>query len=143
MRDLLQISQMAVKQSRTNGQEVRVAWVVDLNDAPRILTSANLAATDFDNLLGSNYGKRHESSQFGILLDGVFVVFLNVIGEVVDGDPIVLDVLHDQLLGLGELSRCKRVRATNDGDDIHTGSEALHELDVQLTETTHVLDERL
>lgn len=118
-----------------------MAWVVDLNDAPGILTSANLAATDFDNLLGSNYGKRHESSQFGILLDGVLVILLNVVGEVVYGDSIVLDVLHDQLLGLGKLSRCKRVCATNDGDDVHTGCEALHELNVQLTETRHVLDE--
>jgi hypothetical protein len=33
--------------------------------------------------------------QFAVVNDGLLIVFLNIIGEVVDGDIIVLDIFHD------------------------------------------------
>lgn len=47
----------------------------------------------------------------------------------------MLDVLHDQLLRLGELGGGEGVGATDNGNDVDAGREALHQLDVQLAET--------
>ena len=38
--------------------------------------------------------------QFAVILDSVFVVFFNIVREVVDGDVIVVDVLHDLQKGV-------------------------------------------
>lgn len=86
---------MAVQQGGSNGKEVRVARVVNLDNTPGVLTGAHLAATNLDSLLGADNGKRHEASQFGVLLDRILVILLNIVREVVDGDAVVLDVLHD------------------------------------------------
>ncbi|KAI6760799.1 hypothetical protein HG530_009659 [Fusarium avenaceum] len=96
--DFLQISQVAVEQRRSNSEKIGVTRVVDLDDTPGVVTSADLAATNLDNILRSNNGERHETTELGVLLDGIFVVLLDVVGEVVDRDAVVLDILHDQLL---------------------------------------------
>ena len=70
-----------------------MAWVIDLDNTPRVLSSADLAATNLDNVLGADDGEGHETSELSILLDGV------------DGDSVVFDILHNQLLGLSQLLR--------------------------------------
>jgi hypothetical protein len=135
MDDLLEISQMAVKKGGTDGQEVRVTWVIDLNNTPWVLARANLAASDLNDVLGTNNGEWHESSQLSVLLDGILIVLLDVVGEVVDGDAVVLDILHNKLLGLGELGGSQGVGATDDGDNVDTRGEALHQLDVEFSQT--------
>jgi hypothetical protein len=133
--DLLQISKMAVQQRRADGKEVGMAGVIDLDDTPGVLASADLAAADLDDVLGADDREGHQSPELCVLLDGVLVIFLNVVGEVVDGDPVVLDILHDQLLGLGELVRGQGIGTTNDGDDVDARSQALHQLNVELAKT--------
>ena len=135
MRDLLQIRKMAVQKSGPDGQEVRVTRVVDLHDTPWVLAGANLTAPDLDNVLRPDNGKGHEAPQLSVLLDGVLVVLLDIVGKVVDRDSVVLDVLHDQLLRLRKLGRGQGISPSDDRDDVDTGCEALHELDVQLAET--------
>lgn len=141
---------MAVKESRSNGQEIGVARVVDLDNTPRVLASAGLAAANLDDILRANNGKGHEASQLGILLNRILVVLFDIIREVVNGDPVVLNVLHNQLLGLGKLGGGQRVGAPDDGNDVDARSEALHELNVKFSQTAelgvsnneHVLVER-
>jgi hypothetical protein len=96
--DFLEISQVAVKQSRANREEVGMARVVNLNDAPRVLTRAYPAATDLDNILRAYNSERHEATELGVLLDGVLIILLNIVREVIDRDPVVLNVLHHKLL---------------------------------------------
>jgi hypothetical protein len=103
MGDFLQVGKMAVEKGRSNGEEVGVTRVVNLDNTPGVLTSADLAAANLDNVLGSNNGEGHETSELGVLLNGVLIILLNVIGEVVNRNAVVLNILHDQLLGLGEL----------------------------------------
>lgn len=135
MGDLLQVGQMTVEQGGANGQEVRVARVVDLDNSPRVLASANLATANLDSLLRTYNSEWHQTPKLGVLFHSILVVLLNIIREVVNGDAVVLDVLHDQLLGLGELGGSEGVGTANDGDDVDTRSKALHQLDVQLAET--------
>ena len=134
MSNFLQIGKMAVEEGGADGEEIGVARVVNLDDTPRVLTCAHVAAADLDNILGSHYSKGHEVAQLGIFLDGILVILLNVVRKVVNGDSVVLNVFHDQLLGLCEFGRSERVSATNDGDDIDAWGQALHELDVKLPE---------
>jgi hypothetical protein len=115
-----------------------VARVVDLDDAPWVLAGSYAAAVDLDDVLGSYYGKGHESTELGVLFDCVLVILLNVVREVVDRDAVVLDILHNKLLRLGQLGGCERIGLANDRDNIDTGREALHELDVELAETMNV-----
>lgn len=126
---------MAVQQGGADGEEVRVARVVDLDDTPGVLAGAHLAASDLDNIFGTNNGERHQASELGVLLDCVLIILLDVVGKVVHGDAVVLDVLHHQLLGLGQLGGGERVGPADNGDDVRAGGEALHQLNVELTET--------
>lgn len=126
---------MAVQQGGSNGEEVGVARVINLHNAPWVLSGADLATTDLNSVLGTNYGEGHQTPELGILLDRILVVLFDIIREVVDGDAVVLDILHDQLLRLGELGGGQGVGATDDGNDVDAGSQALHQLDIQLAET--------
>lgn len=127
---------MAVQQGGSDGQEIGVAGVVNLDDTPGVLASTDRAATNLDGLLRADNSEGHQTAELGVFLDRILVVLLDIVREVVDGDAVVLNVLHHQLLGLSELGRRQGVGATDHGDDVDTGSESLHELDIQLAETT-------
>lgn len=134
--DFLEISKMAVEERRSDSEEVRVAGVVNLDNTPGVLTSANLSTTNLNNLLGTNNCEWHKSSELGVLLNGVLVILLDVVREVVNGNAVVLNILHNELLRLSELTGSERVGAANNGDNVDAGSKALHELDVEFSETT-------
>lgn len=142
MGDLLQVGKMAVQQCRSNGEEVRVARVVNLHNTPWVLTGADCAATNLNSILRSDNSEWHEASKLGVLLDRVLVVLFDIVREVVDRDAVVLDVLHDQLLRLSQLAGGQGVRATDDGNDVDTRRQTLHQLDIQLAETRHAVSER-
>lgn len=131
---------MAVEEGGPDGEEVGVAGIVDLNDAPGVLPRADPATANLDDVLRTDNGERHKTPQFSILLNSVLIILFNVVGEVVHGDPVMLDVLHDKLLGLGQLGGGEGVSATNNRDDIDPRSEPLHELDVQFAKACITLD---
>lgn len=135
MGDLLQICQVAVKQSAADGEEVRVSRVLDLHKTPRVLSRSDLLTTDLQDILGTDNGERHQSPQLRVLFHSVLVVLFNVVREVVDGDAVVLNVLHHQLLRLGQLSRGEGIGLSNDGDNVDAGREALHQFDIQFAQT--------
>lgn len=135
MGDFLEVSKMAVEEGGSNGQEIRVTRVVNLDHSPGVLTRADLASTDLDNFLGSDNGEGHQPSELGVLLNRILVILFNVVREVVNRDTVVFDILHDKLLGLCKLGRSKRVGTADDGNNIDARRQALHELDIQLAET--------
>lgn len=135
MGDLLQVGQMAVQEGGSNGEKVGVARIINLHNAPWVLARADFATTNLNSVLGANNSKRHQTPEFSVFLDSVLVVLFDIIREVVDRDAVVLDILHDQLLRLGELGGGQGVGATDDGNDVDAGSQALHQLDIQLAET--------
>lgn len=132
--DLLQVSQVAVEQGAADGQKVRVPGVLDLDDTPRVLPGAHFPVVDLHEVFRAHNGKGHQSAQLGVFLHRVLIILLNVVGEVVDGDAVVLDVLHDQLLRLGQFGRCERVGLSDDGDDVDTRGQALHQFDVEFAQ---------
>jgi len=112
-----------------------MAWVVDLNDSPGVLSRADSSAVNLEDVFRANNGEGHQATELGVLLDCVLIVLLDVVREVVHGDTVVLDVLHDKLLGLGKLSWCKGIGLADDRDDVAARGEALHQLNVKLAET--------
>lgn len=126
---------MAVQQSGSNSKEVGVTRVINLHHTPWILAGADLAAANLHNIFRTNNSEGHQSTKLGVLLHSILIILLNIVGEVVHGNAVVLNVLHYELLRFSEFGRCQGVRTTNHGDDIDAGSKALHQLDVQFTET--------
>lgn len=139
MGDFLQIGKMAVEKSGSNGEEIGVTRVVDLNNTPGILTSSDFATSNLDDLLRANDSKRHEASELSVLLNGILVVLLNIVREVVDRDSVVLDILHDELLRLSEFGGGERIGAANDGNNVNTRSKALHQFDIEFTKTVQTV----
>lgn len=133
--DLLQIGQVAVQESTADSQKIGVSWVVDLNHSPWVLASSDLTSSNLNGLLGTNNRKGHQSTELGVLLNGILIILFDIVWEVVDWNAVVLDILHDKLLGLCKLSWGEGVGLSDDWNDIATWGEALHELDVEFAES--------
>lgn len=131
MRNFLQVCKMTVQERTSDGQEVGMSRIINLDHTPRILSGAHTAAANLDDFFSANNGEGHETAKFGVFFDGVLVIFFDVVGEVVNGNAVVFDVFHDELLGFGELGGSEGVGLADDGDDIDTGREAFHEFDVE------------
>ena len=71
-------------------------------------------------------------TELAVVLNRLLVILLDVVGEVVHRDVVVLDVLHNALLEATELTGGKRVGLADDRDDINAGGKAAHKLDVHL-----------
>lgn len=132
--DLLEVGKMCVEQCGSETSKVRVLGVVNLNDTPRVLAGTDRLAVDYDVFLGTDNGERHETAKLGVVGNGIFVVLLDVIGEVVDRDAVVLNVLHDSLLELLSFGESHRVGLANDGNDVDTWRKTSHELDIDLAQ---------
>ena len=130
----LELSQMSVEKCAPQAAEVGVLGVVDLDDAPRIDACTDELAVNFNLVLGTDNGKRHEGTELAVIGDGVFVVLLDVVREVVNRNIVVLDILHDALLEALQLLGCQRVGLANDGDDVDTWREATHEFNIDLAQ---------
>lgn len=111
-----------------------MSWVLDFNNAPWILSCAHTASIDIQYVFRANDGKRHQTTKFGILFHGILIVLLDVVGKVVDGDSVVLNIFHNQLLRLGQLGRGQRISLADDRNDIDAGREAFHKLDIEFSE---------
>lgn len=118
-----------------DGQEVRVTGVVYLNNAPGVLSGSNTTSTELKHILRADNRKWHQASELGILFDSVFVIFFNVVGEIVDRDAVVLNIFHDQFLGLGQFCGGQGIRLANDWDHIDTWRQSLHQFNVKFSET--------
>lgn len=85
--------------------------VVDFSDTPGVDSCTDRLPVNLNLLLGPNNGKRKKGlervkryrnysqkityTEFTVVLDGFFVILLDIIRKVVHGDVIVFNVLHD------------------------------------------------
>lgn len=123
--------------------------VVHLDNAPGISPSPDWLAVDHDLLLRADNSERKQCSKFRVVVDSILIVLAYIVGEVVDGNAVVLDVLHDlaesdsssrevswtyPLFERSELGRGQGVRLSNDGDNIDSRRKPTHELDIQFSQ---------
>ena len=83
------------EQCETQLGKVAVLSVVDLNNAPWVLSTTNLTTVHDDLLLATDERKGKQGSQLAVLLNGLLIILLGVVREVVDWNVVVFDVLHD------------------------------------------------
>jgi hypothetical protein len=76
--------------------------IIHLHDPPWEHSSTNLLPFDFNDIFRPDNGKGHQAAEFVVLLDSVFVIFFDVVGEVVDWDLIVIYIFHDEFFGGAE-----------------------------------------
>ena len=112
-----------------------MSGVLDLNNTPWILPSPHAAPINFKHVFRANNREGHQPTELSILLHSILIVFLDVVWEIVDGYSVVLNVFHDQLLRLSQLGGRQRISLADNWDDVDTGRQALHELDVKFSET--------
>lgn len=114
--DLLQIRQVGVQQSRPEPSEIRMLGVVDLDYSPWVTATSDLLTVGIDDLFRADDGEWEEGlrykwsahchsrpgqlrkasyPKFTVVLNRVLIILLNVVGEVVDGNLVVFDILHD------------------------------------------------
>jgi hypothetical protein len=85
-----------------------------LNDPPRVSSDPHRLPVNLDLLFRSYDCEGQQGSQLLVLGNGFVVVLLGIIGEVVDGDLVMVDVLHDPLLELDEFRGGEGVGAADD-----------------------------
>lgn len=134
MGDLLQICEMAVKQSASDSQEVGVSGILNLHNTPGILPGPHFPSINLNEIFRADNREWHKPTQLSVLFDCVFIILLNIVGEIVHRDAIVLNILHDELLGLGEFGRGEGIGFSDNGDDIDTRRKTFHQFDIQLAQ---------
>ena len=72
--------------------------VVHVDDSPRVSPTPDWFTIDHDFLFASNNSEREHGPEFRVFGDCFFVVFFDVVGEVVHGDIVVLNVFVDLTL---------------------------------------------
>lgn len=86
---------MRVQQRTSKASKVRVSRVVHFDDSPWVRSCSNGLPIHDNLFLGANDGKRHQTPQFAVVCNRLLVVLFNVVGKVVDGDAVILNVLHN------------------------------------------------
>lgn len=102
------------KQSTPQSAEVRVLRIVNLNDAPWVYSGTDGLSVYLNLLFRADNGERHHTlenpgcqllvstalrdrtyPQFAVVLNRFLIILLDVVGEVVDGNIVVVDILHN------------------------------------------------
>lgn len=82
------------KESTSQTGKVRVVRVVHFDDTPRVSPSSHRLAVNQNLLLGTDNRKWKKGTEGRVVSNSLLVIFFGVIGEVVDGNTIVLDIFH-------------------------------------------------
>ena len=129
--------------------EIAVVLVLNLGNTPRVLSSLdNPAISALNILLGTDNSEWHSSHETAGMLGSSLVILLD--RWLVDLDVLSLDDRDDlcpllagvhgkvtcinpthSLLELSKVSRAQGIGLGDDGDQVHTGTESLHDLDVE------------
>jgi len=110
--------------------EIAVIFVLDFGHAPGILSTLDDTTVGrLDVLLTADDSERHGGHEGASVLRRRFIVILD--GWLINLDALCLDDILDPMLKPGQIGRGERVRLGDDGNQVHPGAEALHDLDVE------------
>lgn len=125
-----EIKHVGSDQDRSQVLEVAVVLVLDFRDTPRVLSALHDATVGrLDILLAANDGEGHSLHELLRMLGGCLVVFLN--WWLVDLDALCFNDIPDAMLEAGEIGRGQSIGLGDDWDQVDSGTQSLHDLDVQ------------
>lgn len=149
MGDLPEVILVCVEEGISEGDEVTVLGVINVNLAPGILPSSDCVIAYSNGFVGADDCKGHQGSE-GLALLGdativavkwhtiiVAIVVTDIVREVVNTNTVSCDILHYRLLVPGKLVLGERVCFADDGDDIDTMGQSGHECDIDFAETVN------
>lgn len=97
LREGLEVTQVRALNRAAEASEVGVIRVVHLSNTPGVdaRTNRGLVRVNGHFLLRADDGEGEQGAKLHVLLDGILVIFLDIVGEVVNGNVVVVDILHD------------------------------------------------
>ena len=122
------ILQVGSGEEVTERDELAVVLVLDIDDAPAVLSAAYLPSIDDDILFRANYGKGNQIFDGRVELALLLVVFVVVVWE--HAQIMELELLPDALFESNALLERKRIRFGDDWYDIDHVGEFLQNHDV-------------
>ena len=129
-----QVQHMRPDEKRAQLAEIAVVLVLDLGNTPKVLTTFDDAPIGgLDVLSRTNNGERHGVGEHtSMLCSGLVVIFD---GRLVNTDSLGGDNLPNTLLEDEKVVLSEGVGFGDDGDEIDTRAETLHDLNVERLQT--------
>ena len=129
-----QVQHVRPDEKRAQLAEITVVLVLDLGNTPKVLaTLDDTPVGGLDVLSRADDGKRHGVGKHTSMLRGSLVVGLD--RGLVNTDPLRSDDLPDALLEDEKIVLGEGVGLGDDGDEIDTRAETLHDLNVERLQT--------
>eukprot|EP01137_Pigoraptor_chileana_P014892 Opistho-2@5115 len=122
LRRVDQIFHVRPQKHLAEAHKIAVVLIFNLNNAPRVLSHAHTLSSHLDLLPGSNDGKGNKRIQLCVEIRNLIIV----LWKAVDRNVIVLNLLQDALLVVGEIRRGDAIGLCNDGNDIDLVCERAH-----------------
>lgn len=134
------ILQMGAGQEVAQVDELAVVLVLDVDDAPAVLTAADLLAPDDDGLFAAHNGEGDDVLDLGV--DGALFVIEFLVGVGVHLQVVEREFLLDALFEGSTLLQGERVGLSDDGDNVdHVGKLLQHDNVNRLEGMARGLDE--
>ena len=92
--------------------------IVHLNNSPWKHSCTNFLPLDFNNIFRTDDSKGHQAAKLVIFLNCVFIIFFNVVWEIINWNLIMIYVVHDEFFRGGEFLRSERIGFSNDGNNV-------------------------
>ena len=128
-----EIEHMGADEDGAELLKVAVILVFHFSHTPCVLAALDDAAVGgLDIFLAANDAEGHGSHQGAGVLGSGFVVFFD--GRLVDLDALGFDDIADAVLKAGKVGGRESVGFGNDGDEIDTSAETLHDFNVERLE---------
>jgi len=118
--------------------EVAVLRVLHVDHTPRILATPHLLAGHLQNGIAADHGERDGGLQLAILLLEVVVLVGIALGELVQLDVVVLQVLQDALLQLAHLLLVETVGLADHQHDVHLAVQPSDQVEVHLSQAGRI-----
>jgi len=125
---------MSPDEDRSQLAEIAVILLLDLGNSPGVLTTLDrLTLVVLDILLGANDGEGHGVDENLSVLQSLLIILFQ--RRLVHLDALSLNHCANSGLELLKISRAESVGLGDNGNQVDTGTETLHDLNVQRLES--------
>lgn len=99
--------------------EITMLSILHIDNAPGILTSSHLLASDLEDCIAADNSERYRCLQLAILLLEIVILVRVAFGKLIQLNVIVLEILQYALLQLAHLRLVQAIRLANHQHNVH------------------------